>query len=79
MFMLSFLQGRLYWNNALARIDHSTPICTVRNIKGRRELLERGIITINLRGIYTAPCIMILMRGLDITRAIGRVVLKVDW
>ena len=35
-------------------------------------------ITINLRGIYTAPCVMILRREIDITRGIGRVVLKVE-
>ena len=36
------------------------------------------LLTINLRGIYTAPCVMIFMRGIDITRGIGRVLLKVE-
>jgi len=34
--------------------------------------------TINLRGIYTALCVLILMRGIAIKRVIGRVVLKVE-
>ena len=45
---------------------------------GEGDQAKPGIITINLRGIYTAPCVMILMRGIDIMRAIGRVVLKVS-
>ena len=40
--------------------------------------LKKDVLTINLRGIYTAPFVMILMRGIHITRAIGRIVLKVE-
>jgi len=43
MFIFNFLQGRLYLNNTLARIDNSPATCTFCEIKGRRELEERGI------------------------------------
>ena len=38
----------------------------------------RSIITINLRDIFTAPCIMILRREIHIKRVIVIVVLKVE-
>ena len=40
--------------------------------------ISNWMITINLRDIYTAPCIMILRQEMDITRGIGIVVLKVE-
>ena len=40
--------------------------------------IKRSLLSINLRNVYTAPCVMILMRGIHITRSIGRVVLKVE-
>jgi len=44
MFIFNFLQGRLYLNNVLARIDQTSPICTFCNIRGRKELSDRGIL-----------------------------------
>ena len=43
MFIFNFLQGKLYLNNALARFDNVLPICTFCEIKGRADLMERGI------------------------------------
>ena len=42
------------------------------------EQCKKTYITINLRDIYTAPCIMILRREIHITRVIVIVVLKVE-
>ncbi len=43
MFIFNFLQGRLYLNNVLARMEGSSPNCTFCEIRGRAELAERGI------------------------------------
>ena len=43
MFIFNFVQGRLYLNNVLARIDNTSPMCTFCEIKGRKELADRGI------------------------------------
>ena len=48
------------------------------NLLALRSETNHTTLTINLRGIYTAPCIMILMWGIHITWAIGRIVLKVS-
>jgi hypothetical protein len=49
---------------------------------GKREVVRERIrelnITINLHGIYTAPCAMIPMRGTHTTWATGRIALKVE-
>jgi len=43
MFIFNFLQGKLYLNNVLARIDGTLASCTFCTIKGRVQLQERGI------------------------------------
>jgi len=44
MFIFNFLQGKLYLNNVVARFDNISPTCTFCEIKGKVELLERGIL-----------------------------------
>ena len=41
--IFNFLQGKLYLNHVVARFDNVHPISTFCKIKGRAELLNRGI------------------------------------
>jgi len=43
MFIFNYLQGRLYLNNVLSRIDNTPPMCTFCEIIGKKELDDRGI------------------------------------
>ena len=42
-FLFKFVQGRLYLNNVLHRIDNSPPQCTFCLISAKKQLIERGI------------------------------------
>jgi len=43
VFLFKLVQGQLYLNNVLARIDNNRPQCTFCILKAERELLERNI------------------------------------
>jgi len=43
MFIFNNLQGRLYMNNVLARLDNVPPNCTFCEIRGRADLADRHI------------------------------------
>jgi len=53
-------------------------MCTLPSVPATAKPSPRYTLTINLLDIYTAPCVMILRREIDIMRGIGRVVLKVE-